>query len=148
MTARGIRNNNPGNIDFNPRMFNYDPWVGELGIEDHPDARFTTFDTPTHGIRALCKILLTYDHHRKGRDGSPIDTVQEYIDRWAPPIENDTKAYASAVRKMLDVDAGETIDMDDPRTLTIFARAVIRQENGRQPYDDTIIAEAVRLALA
>lgn len=148
MTSRGIRNNNPGNIDFNLRMFNYDRWVGELGLEEHADPRFTTFDKPEHGIRALCKILLTYNHHRKGKDGSPIDTVQEYIDRWAPPVENDTKAYGNAVRKMLDVDKGEVIDMDVPHTLEIFARAVIRHENGIQPYSDKQIAEGVRLALA
>ena len=29
MTARGVRNNNPGNIDYNPR----NAWQGQLGLE-------------------------------------------------------------------------------------------------------------------
>ena len=81
MQARGIRNKNPGNIDFSPVMYLKDKWVGELGLEDCVNPRFTTFDTPEHGIRALCKILLTYHRSRRASDGSAIDTVKEIIDQ-------------------------------------------------------------------
>ena len=148
MTARGIRNNNPGNVDFNAAAFAIDPWVGEIGLEDHPSARFTTFDTPEHGIRALCKILLTYHHKRKAADGSAIDTVKEVIDRWAPPSENDTEAYAAHVRDLLDVDTGETIDIDDPAVLEVLAESIIQHENGTQPYSRVVIEDGVRMALA
>ena len=144
MTARGIRNRNPGNLDFNPAAFVRDPWVGELGLEQHPNPRFTTFDTARHGIRALCKILLTYHRHRRAADGSQIDTVQEIVDRWAPPIENDTDAYAAQVRDALDVERDQVINPEDPTTLMRLAAAIIRHENGTQPYgEDTLRAGAV-----
>ena len=145
---RGISNNNPGNIDFNQAAFMADPWVGELGLEDHSSSRFTTFDTPEHGIRALCKIVLTYHRHRRAADGSVIDTVQEIIDRWAPPSENDTDAYAAMVRDGLDVDRGEVIDPDDPFVLEVLCREIIEHENGEQPYSGEEIFDGVEMALA
>ncbi|WP_409260545.1 hypothetical protein [Pseudomonas putida] len=56
---RDVRNNNPGNIDFNPR----NDWQGQIGKE--PDGRFAIFDTPESGIRALGKLLINY----RGKDG-------------------------------------------------------------------------------
>jgi len=145
---RGIRNNNPGNIDFNARNFERDPWVGEIGLEEHSSPRFTTFDTPEHGIRALCKTLLTYHHKRKAADGSVIDTVQEVIDRWAPPSENNTDAYATHVRDLLDVDTGEEIDVDDPSTLMVLAESIIKHENSVQPYPRDVIEAGAKMALS
>lgn len=53
MTARGVRNNNPGNIDFNPRS----DWVGQLGLEVRAaKPRFARFDTPENGIRVLGSV--------------------------------------------------------------------------------------------
>jgi len=148
MTARGIRNNNPGNIDFNQTAFDRDPWLGEVGLENLTFPRFTTFATPVDGIRALCKILLTYHHKRKAADGSVIDTVQEIIDRWAPPVENDTDAYVNHVRELLDVETGEEIDVDDFDTLVILAKSIIKHENGVQPYYEQVIKTGVRMALS
>lgn len=57
MTARGIRNNNPGNIAFNPR----NAWQGQLGLEvGVAKPRFARFDQAENGIRALGKLLLNY----------------------------------------------------------------------------------------
>lgn len=148
MKPRGERNNNPGNIDFNQSAFDRDPWVGEIGLEKHRHARFTTFDTPEHGIRALCKILLTYHHKRKAADGSAIDTVQEFIDRWAPPCENDTDAYTNHVRDLLDVETGEEIDVDDPATLILLAESIIHHELGVQPYPRDVIEIGAKMALS
>lgn len=148
MTARGIRNRNPGNLDFNPRAFARDPWIGELGLEDHPHPRFTTFDTAYHGIRALCKVLLTYYRQRLGGDGSVIDTVQEMVDRWAAAkIENDTDAYAEQVRNALDVERGQVIDFEDPEILMKLAAAIIRHENGAQPYGQDTLRVGALMAL-
>lgn len=143
MTARGIRNNNPGNIDFNAKAFERDPWVGELGIEEHRHARFTTFDTPEHGIRALCKILLTYQR-KYG-----LGTIPEIIDRWAPPSENDTTAYVDHICELLDVTRETVLSLSDiPDKLAELAKAIIQHENGEQPYSDEIVQAGVDMALA
>lgn len=147
MTARGVRNNNPGNIDFNPR----NDWVGQLGLElGASKPRFARFDSPENGIRALGKLLIAY----RGKDGMPgvggkgIDTVLETINRWAPSNENDTKAYALAVAKRLGVRTTDPINIKDPDTLRVFVESIIIHENGGNPYKAEVIDEGVRRALA
>lgn len=147
MTARGVRNNNPGNIDFNPR----NDWVGQLGLElGASKPRFARFDSPENGIRALGKLLIAY----RGKDGLPgvggkgIDTVLETINRWAPSNENDTKAYALAVAKRLGVRTTDPINIKDPTTLRVFVESIIIHENGGNPYKAEVIDEGVRRALA
>ena len=49
-TARGIRNNNPLNIEAGEN------WQGLKGT----DGRFAIFETAEHGIRAAARILRTY----------------------------------------------------------------------------------------
>ncbi|SPO56167.1 conserved protein of unknown function [Pseudomonas sp. JV551A1] len=147
MTARGIRNNNPGNIDFNSR----NAWQGQLGLEAGvAKPRFARFDTPENGIRALGKLLINY----RGKDGMPgvggegIDTVLETINRWAPSNENDTQAYARAVAKRLGVHPTDPINIKEPTTLRVFVESIIIHENGSNPYKDQVISEGVRRALA
>lgn len=141
---RGVRNRNPGNIDFNPR----NDWQGQIGKE--PGGRFAIFDTPENGIRALGKLLINY----RGKDGMPgvggkgIDTVLETINRWAPSNENDTKAYALAVAKRLGVRTTDPINIKDPTTLRVFVESIIIHENGGNPYKAEVIDEGVRRALA
>lgn len=147
MTARGVRNNNPGNIDFKPR----NNWQGQLGLElGVPKPRFARFDSPENGIRALGKLLINY----RGKDGMPgvggkgIDTVLETINRWAPSNENDTQAYAGAVAKRLGVRTTDPINIKDPATLRGMVVSIIIHENGSNPYTPAIIGEGVRRALA
>ncbi len=144
---RGIRNNNPGNIDFNRWAFGRDPWVGEVGLETHDTPRFTTFLRPEYGVRALCKLLLTYYRHRKAADGSKIDTVREFIQRWAPASENDTEAYAMMVRRAIGVRAGQEINLEDLDTLVNMALAIIHHENGKQPYLLSMVYRGAEMAL-
>jgi hypothetical protein len=78
--SRGIRNHNPGNIDYHSG----NRWKGQLGMEEGCACpRFARFDCAENGIRALAKLLLNYG----GKDGLPnmggpgIDTVLEIIQR-------------------------------------------------------------------
>lgn len=57
--TRGIRNNNPGNIDYNPA----NKWQGQLPMDKVIEPRFCRFESPEYGIRALMKLLSTY--HKK-----------------------------------------------------------------------------------
>lgn len=147
MTARGIRNNNPGNIDYNPR----NAWQGQLGLEAGvAKPRFARFDYPENGIRALGKLLLNY----RGKDGMPgvgrpgIDTPLEFISRWAPASENDTNAYAQAIAKRLGVGQRDSIDISKPQILRELVLGIIVHENGSNPYPSALIDEGIRRALA
>lgn len=146
-TARGVRNNNPGNIDYNPR----NAWQGQLGIEvGVAKPRFARFDEAENGIRALGKLLLNY----RGKDGIPgvgkpgIDTPLEFISRWAPSTENNTTAYAQAIAKRLGVGVSDSIDISNPRVLRETIVGIIVHENGGNPYKGAVIDEGVRRALA
>lgn len=146
MTARGLRNNNPGNIDYNPR----NDWQGQLPPDPAIEKRFARFDSPENGIRALAKLLINY----RGKDGMPgiglkgIDTVRETINRWAPAVENDTEAYINAVSVAAGVLSNEQIDIRDRRILLGIVTAIIKHENGSMPYAQAVVAEGVRRALA
>lgn len=131
--ARGIRNNNPGNLEYSKT----NPWMGQTG----DDGRFAKFETPEHGIRALGRNLMSYQ--RQG-----IDTVNEIINRWAPPTDNnDTAAYIKAVCEQLGVSADEPLDSSNPDTLKALCAAIIQHENGSQPYSDQQLTSGVIAAL-
>src|SRR5580765_8407530 len=53
---RGIRNNNPGNIDYNAN----NDWVGKVPKEKNTDSRFEQFTDYKYGVRALIMLLRTY----------------------------------------------------------------------------------------
>lgn len=132
---RGIRNNNPGNVDYHPSS---DPW---LGLDDPPsDGRFCRFVTPQYGIRVMAKLLRAYQkYHACG-------TVRAIINRWAPPNENDTGAYVQHVADMIGVMPDDPIDVTDRRVMLPLVAAIIEHENGEQPYPPDVLGEGVRMA--
>ena len=132
-TPRGIRNNNPGNI-----VQSGIAWRGKLA--NPTDPRFEQFDTPLNGIRALAKLLLSY------QDRHSLRTPRGIINRWAPPVENDSLAYAKAFGDALGVGIDETVDLHRPNTLLAATTAIIRHENGQQPYTDAEIDAGLVLA--
>ncbi|NQD72909.1 structural protein P5 [Pseudomonas sp. CM27] len=145
-TPRGVRNNNPGNIDFNPR----NAWQGQLGLEvGVAKPRFARFDSAENGIRALGKLLINY----RGKDGMPgvgglgIDTVRETVSRWAPGNENNTEAYIAAVTAKLGVRANDVINIKDVRTLRVAVGAIIAHECANYRYPDAVFNEGIRRAL-
>lgn len=139
--TRGVRNNNPGNIDYNKA----NDWQGQLGLEIKVGAstpRFARFDTPENGIRALGKLLLTYQRKHG------LKTVEQIISRWAPSTENNTRAYADAVARAMQVTAHANINLSTVAMLRPMVEAIIRHENGYNPYVRGEIDEGVRRALA
>lgn len=129
---RGIRNRNPGNIRRSG-----DRWQGLAPAQ--PDLDFFVFESPLWGIRAMAKILRNYQR-RYG-----LRTINQIIGRWAPAVENDTAAYAAAVAKAMRVGTGQRLDLADAATLRDLIAAIIRHENGVQPYDLDTIETAIDL---
>lgn len=129
--SRGIRNNNPGNIERRG-----DRWQG-MSADQSADPRFVVFDSPLYGIRALARILRKY--HSTG-----LTTVQSILNKYAPPSENDTGAYARAVAAALGVSPTQPIALTDAVMSTLIA-AIIKHENGAQPYSGELIMQAVQL---
>ncbi|MCP9270373.1 structural protein [Xenorhabdus sp. XENO-1] len=131
--SRGIRNNNPGNIDHNPA----NKWQGQLLHDPKIESRFCRFESAEYGIRALMKLLCNY--HKKS-----YQTVAKMIDRWAPTNENNTSAYIKGVSKALGVDPHQVITVDKV-ILIVLAKAIIQHENGKQPYSDDTFTRAFEM---
>jgi hypothetical protein len=133
MIPKGIRLNNPGNIEQSNT-----PWKGKI---QSIDARFEQFSRPEYGIRALAKTLLTY------QDKHGIRTVRGAIYRWAPPSENNSLAYAQHVAAVLGVDLDDQIDFHREAILLPIVMTIIKHENGQQPYSAAVLRDGVEMAL-
>lgn len=133
LPPRGIRNKNPGNIRKSA-----DKWQGLAPAQNDP--AFFQFIGESFGIRALAKILLTY----QSKHG--LNTVRKIIGRWAPPNENDTEAYMQQVAKAARVSPDQIINLADPQILVAIVTAIIRHENGVQPYSAVLIRQGVDMA--
>ncbi|EAA6551606.1 structural protein [Salmonella enterica subsp. diarizonae] len=133
-TPRGIRNNNPGNIRWG------DDWKGLVPKSQRTDKDFCQFITPEYGIRAMIVILRNYQRKHD------LNTINGIISRWAPTNENNTQAYIDSVAKATDTAPDQIIHTDDSRFMMKLLQAIIRHENGAQPYGFDVFVRAVELA--
>lgn len=131
--SRGIRNNNPGNIRWG------DEWKGLVPEGQRTDKSFCQFKAPEFGIRAMIIILRNY----QSKYG--LKTITGIIKRWAPPNENDTQAYIRSVAQATGTEADKPIDLTDSRKLFPLLQAIIKHENGTQPYEYDVFIRALDL---
>lgn len=130
--TRGERNNNPGNIEKGQA------WKG-LNPDQSGDKRFAVFLTPEYGIRAIAKLLSNYQ--KMG-----FNTVRKMINRWAPPVENNTSAYVNSVTAAMGVGPDEPLDLiNDPAMMARMVQAIIGHENGRVSYDVATINNGISM---
>lgn len=134
MATRGVRNNNPGNV-----VRDGTKWQG-MADDQSSDPRFIVFKTAQYGIRAMARDLLNY----QARDN--CRTIRQIINRWAPPVENNTSAYIAAVAADCNVDPDAEIDVDSCDVMLPLVKAIITHENGSNPYPDSLILEGLRMA--
>lgn len=114
LLARGLRNNNPGNLRFIAKS----PWNGQVGDDGEG---YGVYSTMALGVRAAGKQLLKYSR-------SGLNTVRQIIATWAPRSENDTEAYVRALSSWLNVAADQRIDVD--AQLEEIAEGIFRHEVG------------------
>jgi hypothetical protein len=139
--TRGIRNNNPGNIDRSPN----NQWQGcmpreQMTVAQRDEKRFEVFASPAWGIRALCVLLISY------QDKHGIHNVHGFINRWAPPVENDTGAYVRLVASVMRVKPDEFINIHEYRRMRPMVQAIIAHENSGYAYNAAVVEEGLRLA--
>jgi hypothetical protein len=117
---RGIRNNNPGNIRWIAS-----PGARWRGMIRSDGQNYGVFDTPENGIRAIGRQLRVYQ--QRG-----LSSPRAIISTWAPSTENNTAAYVAQVAKALGIGAEEQFNVS--ARLTALGLAIIKHENGVQPY--------------
>jgi hypothetical protein len=127
---RGIRNFNPGNLNF----------ANQSGatLEAGPGGRFAVFRTMEEGIKALAQQLQRY-----GSRG--VDTIRSIISKFAPPNENNTKAYIDSVVKKLGVGAEEHLNLKDPAVLKALISAITTVEVGAGKIKESQISAGLAL---
>lgn len=129
---RGLRNNNPGNLNF----------VGQYGakLEDGPNARFAQFPTMLDGIAALDKQVGLY--LKRG-----TNTIDKIMDIYAPKSDkNDTAAYKSYLSRFTGLGTKEEIDPSNNEQIKRLIVGIINHENG--PAASAISGDDVLKAMA
>ena len=115
--SRGLRNNNPGNIEKNSTK-----WQGLC--DKQTDSRFFQFKSMAYGYRAMFRTLRTYNtHHNK-------KTITEIINRWAPPVENATDNYIRVVSNRAKIRPNVEIDINNKSVMCRLVEAMSYVENG------------------
>ncbi len=127
--ARGLRNNNPGNIRINKDLFQ-----GE--VRPSTDTAFKQFEAISYGYRAIFKILKRY------RNNYHLDTIRKMITRWAPPTDkdNDTELYINKVSEYSGIPADNPIDVSSREQMIRIVAAMSRIENGVKADMSDVIA--------
>ncbi|WP_413510009.1 hypothetical protein [Serratia liquefaciens] len=121
--ALGLRNNNPGNLRAAPNA------TGRNG-------GFVTFETPVDGLAALSRQLMLF-----GDRGN--NTLNSMIRTYAPPNENITQAYIDGVAGQTGFNPAEPLDLHSPEVLQKLIPAIIKHENGAQPYTADEISKGI-----
>lgn len=98
-----LRNNNPGALMPGGKLAQY------------PDFQ--------SGVAAMDQNLAGY-----GKQG--INTLSGVIGKWAPPNENDTKAYIADVSQRLGIKPDQQIDLSNPAQRHAIGAAIMLHENG------------------
>jgi len=110
--TRAWRNNNPGNIragDFALRR----AAIGAAG-------GFAVFPNYETGFAALIALLRAPSYQQL--------TVEQAINRYAPPIENDTGAYINAVEKQIGISRNAPMKLLSDDGLYKLAKAIEKHE--------------------
>lgn len=128
---RGIRNNNPGNLNF----------AGQAGAtkEGGPNGRFAVFGSMQEGVAALVRQIGLYV--KRGRN-----TIRKILEVYAPPGENNTNAYIAAVSKALGIGPDDALDTENAQQVMGLVRAITNHENGKGFVSDADIAGGFQLA--
>ncbi|HDD9120564.1 TPA: lytic transglycosylase domain-containing protein [Escherichia coli] len=114
--SRGIRNNNPGNLNF----------AGQKGatLESGPNARFASFPTMLEGIAALDRQVILY--LKRGKN-----TIDQIIDIYAPSSDgNNTSSYKSYLSQYTGLGVKEKIDGSNFEIMRKLIQGIINHENG------------------
>ncbi len=142
---RGLRNNNLGNIRFS----NSNDWVGKIPFAQNRDYKgspsnivreFEQFVDIKSGLRA--KMIIIYNYVNNGHN-----TIEKIINRFAPPIENNTASYIATVVRLTGIAKHIPIVLTES-VLISLCKAILFVENGSaftKYVTDADYNEAVRI---
>ena len=92
--------------------------------EKQEDKSFFQFKEMKWGYRALIRTLQNY------RLKWGCRTIADFINRWAPVVENNTSGYINRVCREMQVPNSYIPDINDKAAMCAFAAAISQVENG------------------
>lgn len=125
--ARGLRNNNPGNL-----IRTSIAWQKKLPFAISQDLHFEQFETLVYGIRAQVMDLI-HDIN-KGKN-----TVKKLISEYAPASENDTNSYINIVCSSIGVTPNQILTNINELFLTNLLKSIYKVELGK---DASLVLDA------
>lgn len=128
---RGIRNNNPGNLNF----------AGQTGAtkEGGENGRFAVFESMRDGISALYKQIQLY--FSRG-----VNTIESVVNKYAPADDNNNvQAYIKQLVGATGKQADEKLSGEDTETVFKLIRGIINHENGKGYVSDQDILSGIQV---
>jgi len=120
---RAVRNNNPGNINAGQVWQGLCP-LADMTPDQREEARFAVFKSPEWGFRAMAILIRNY------RRLHGADTVRKIISVWAPPSENNMRAYIVAVSGETGFLPDAPIDQTEREVMFKLVKAITTHETG------------------
>lgn len=116
---RGFRNHNPGNLTAAPNTTGHDYGNGHV---------YAQFANMHDGLAAMSRqLMLDAD---KG-----INRIDELVKKYAPRrAGNNTASYIRMVSGQTGFHPSQALDLHDPAILSSLMNAMIKMENGQQPF--------------
>lgn len=130
-SPRGIRNNNPGNLNF----------AGQAGAtkEGGENGRFAVFESMRDGISALYKQIQLY--FSRG-----VNTIESVVNKYAPADDNNNvQAYIKQLVGATGKQADEQLSGEDTETVFKLIRGIINHENGKGYVSDQDILSGIQV---
>lgn len=135
---RGVRNNNPGNIKYNPA----NDWDGQTGSDADG---FAIFSDPTYGLRAMFLTLQSYSG-----EISPFN-IQLIGARWTSGDPSATLAnWVNTVSSVSGYPSTQILDPNDATQMQNLVLGIVAAENGQPAtmlYGGSLLVQAHQMAV-
>lgn len=93
------------------------------------DTGFQSFPTDEAGLAAMARQIRLYQNRDK------LNTIEGIITKYAPPNENNTRAYIGDVSQKTGFGAGQQLNVNDPETMARLIAAMVSNEQSKGHYD-------------
>ncbi|HBH7053961.1 TPA: lytic transglycosylase catalytic [Morganella morganii] len=135
--ARGVKNNNPLNMNF----------AKQRGARKESGGAFAVYNSAYEGLQGNVRQLMMYFNGTSDAAGrKKLQTISEIVSLWAPKNhgKNDPDAYAKRVSEEMGVGINDKLDLNDTEVMYALIRAMSMVENnGQFPYPKELVTAAI-----
>ena len=135
--ARGVKNNNPLNMNF----------AKQRGARKESGGAFAVYNSAYEGLQGNVRQLMMYFNGTSDAAGrKKLQTISEIVSLWAPKNhgKNDPAAYAKRVSEEMGVGINDKLDLNDTEVMYALIRAMSMVENnGQFPYPKELVTAAI-----